>query len=273
MASITFAAGTVIPSTWLNDVNAIVYGSASPPANPIRVDSNGNVGVGVTPSSYRLDVKEGASPTTTPTGRFGTYRSLYLQPGTGSAAILGPVIGFGAYVDSTAGNYIQPASILMQGGALIAGPYGGGLEFYTYSAGAETGTTQTLASTLRMSLDSNGNFLLTSTGGLGYGTGSGGTVTQATSKSTGVTLNKTNGQITMNNAALGAGTSVTFTVTNSTVAVTDVVCINAAGNGNYRVECASVSGGSFIVRVTNVTAGSLSDALGINFAVIKATTS
>lgn len=40
MASITFAAGTVIPSTWLNDVNAIIYGSASPPANPIRVNSS-----------------------------------------------------------------------------------------------------------------------------------------------------------------------------------------------------------------------------------------
>lgn len=43
------------------------------------------------------------------------------------------------------------------------------------------------------------------TGGIGYQTGSGGTVTQATSKSTAVTLNKLSGRITLNAEALAAG--------------------------------------------------------------------
>ena len=47
----------------------------------------------------------------------------------------------------------------------------------------------TLAEKFR--IDNAGNVLVTSSGGLGYGTGSGGTVTQATSRTTGVTLNKT----------------------------------------------------------------------------------
>lgn len=51
MATITFTAGTVIPSTWLNDVNALVYGAASPPSNPIRVNLSGQVGIGYTPAA------------------------------------------------------------------------------------------------------------------------------------------------------------------------------------------------------------------------------
>lgn len=111
------------------------------------------------------------------------------------------------------------------------------------------------------------------TGLLGYGTGAGGTVTQATSKSTGVTLNKPCGQITMNNAALGAGASVTFVLTNSLIGAADCVFVNAAGNANYRVENAAVASGNVTIRVTNTTAGSLSDALLINFAIIQGTTS
>jgi hypothetical protein len=87
----------------------------------------------------------------------GGTRSFFFQPETGSTDIYGPVLGFGAYANTATGNYIQPASIGMTGGALIAGPYAGGLAFYTYDAGVEAGTTQTLASTKRMTLDASGN--------------------------------------------------------------------------------------------------------------------
>lgn len=46
MSSTTFSNGTVIPVDWLNEVNDLLWGSASPPATPIRVNNNGKVGFG-----------------------------------------------------------------------------------------------------------------------------------------------------------------------------------------------------------------------------------
>ena len=132
--------------------------------------------------------------------------------------------------------------------------------------------------TERMRIDSSGNVLVTSPAGLGYGTGAGGTVTQATSKSTSVTLNKPTGQITMNNAALLPTAFVTFQILNSLVTQNDTVITSAAYTGstpnpyNYRTEMTHVQSGAFNIRVTNISAGSLSDALVINFAIIKGAT-
>jgi hypothetical protein len=104
----------------------------------------------------------------------------------------------------------------------------------------------------------------------------GGTVTQATSKSTGVTLNAASGQITMNGAALGAGAEVSFTVTNSEVAATDVVVVNhgSAGTaGSYLVQANTLAAGSFKITVANVSAGSLSEAIVLNFVALKGASS
>jgi len=115
------------------------------------------------------------------------------------------------------------------------------------------------------------------TAGLGYATGAGGAVTQTTSKSTGVTLSKTSGQITMSNAALAAAAVVSFTVTNSAVAATDTINLNlASGNataGTYRYWIEGIAAGSFKIVVENRSAGSLSEALILSFAVVKAVTS
>lgn len=122
----------------------------------------------------------------------------------------------------------------------------------------------------------NSSVLSTTDNGLGYGTGGGGTVTQATNKSTGVTLNTASGQITMDNAALAAGAEVTFTVTNSVVETTDVVIVNhgsAGSAGSYLVGVSAIGAGSFNVTVSNVSGGSLSEAIVINFAVIKGASS
>lgn len=112
----------------------------------------------------------------------------------------------------------------------------------------------------------------------GYGTktGVGGAVTQLTSKSTGVTLNTICGAITTNNAALGAGAYVSFTVTNSTIAETDVVICNIKSGGTanaYHAFVTAVAAGSFTITLQNITAGSLSEAPVINFAIIKAVAS
>jgi hypothetical protein len=112
-------------------------------------------------------------------------------------------------------------------------------------------------------------------GSFGYVTGSGGTVTQATSKSTSVTLNKPTGQVTMNNAALAANTTVTFTITNSVIGSGDLLVLNHISGGtagSYTLNAQS-SSGSATINVRNVTAGSLSEAIVIGFAVIKSTTS
>lgn len=116
------------------------------------------------------------------------------------------------------------------------------------------------------------NFTNLNTDKAGYITGEGGVVTQATSKSTGVTLNKRCGQITMNNAALAASTSVTFTLTNSTIAATDLLVMNhvSGGTAGAYAFTAQAAAGSVNITVRNVTAGSLSEAIVIGFAVIKA---
>lgn len=124
----------------------------------------------------------------------------------------------------------------------------------------------------RARIDTSGNVLVTGGGGLGYGTGSGGTVTQATSKTTGVTINKTVGQITTAADALGAGATAAFTVTNSTFAAVDCVVLNSQ-NINYSVRISDNAAGSFKITIKNESAGSLSQAVVINFAVIKGATS
>lgn len=111
--------------------------------------------------------------------------------------------------------------------------------------------------------------------GLGYSSGAGGTVAQITSKATGVTLNKNTGQITMNAAALGAGAAVAFVVTNTAVAATDLIVANVVSGGTanaYRVDVTAIGAGSFTVTVVNITAGSLSEAPVIGFAIIKGVT-
>ena len=106
----------------------------------------------------------------------------------------------------------------------------------------------------------------------GYVTGDGGAVTQSTSKSTGVTLSKKCGQITLDNAALAADTTVSFTLTNTTVAATDIIVLNhvsggTAGSYLLNAQCAA---GSASINVRNITSGSLSEAIVIGFAVVKA---
>ena len=118
------------------------------------------------------------------------------------------------------------------------------------------------------------NFTNLNTDKAGYITGEGGTVTQATSKSTAVTLNKKCGTVTLNNAALAADAIVSFTLTNSTISATDVVVLNhaSAGTAGKYALNAQAAAGSASINVTNISAGSLSEAIVIRFAVVKAVT-
>ncbi len=119
--------------------------------------------------------------------------------------------------------------------------------------------------------DISGADTLLSSGQLGYTAAAQGTVTQATSKSTAVTLNKSAGQITMNNASLGATTNVTFTLNNNLISVNDIVILNVSGGataGAYNCWVSGLSAGAATITVRNITAGALSEAVVINFALI-----
>ena len=102
------------------------------------------------------------------------------------------------------------------------------------------------------------------TAGKAAGPTTGGTVTQATNKSTAVTLNTESGQITMNNAALADAAEVTFQVNNDRVAATDVVVVNHGSAG---------TAGAVKVTVGNLSGGSLSQAIVLNFVLLKGASS
>lgn len=106
---------------------------------------------------------------------------------------------------------------------------------------------------------------------LGYTTDAQGTVTQATSKSTAVTLNKSAGQITMNNAALASVTNVTFTLNNSFISANDILILNVGSGataGAYNCWVSGLSAGAATITLRNISGGSLSEAVVINFALI-----
>lgn len=113
---------------------------------------------------------------------------------------------------------------------------------------------------------------ITSSSGVGYNAPStGSTVTQLTNKSTGVTLNAGVGQITMNNASLAANTNVAFTLTNSLIAANDMVIVQHLSGGtlgNYYIYSAP-GAGSATITLRNLTAGPLTDAVVVQFSVIK----
>lgn len=107
---------------------------------------------------------------------------------------------------------------------------------------------------------------------IGYSTGAQGTVTQATDKSTAVTLNKSSGQITMNGAALASVTNVTFTLNNSLLSAKDVLILNVTNGtaGAYNCWVSSMGAGSATITLRNISGGSLSEAVVINYAIIHA---
>ena len=123
--------------------------------------------------------------------------------------------------------------------------------------------------------DISGADTLLSSGQLGYTAAAQGTVTQATSKSTAVTLNKSAGQITMNNASLATATNATFTLNNSLVSANDIIVLTIAGGqttpGSYNLFANSVGSGTVSITLRNISGGSLSEAIVVNFALIHCT--
>jgi len=206
-----------------------------------------------------------ANSPTLVTPALGTPASGVLTNCTGTAA------GLTAGTVTTNANLTGP--ITSTGNATaVAAQTGTGTTFVmqasptltTPNIGAATGTSLAVTA----GVTSSG-----ATAGIGYATGAGGTVIQATSKSTGVTLNTVCGRITMDGAALAATTSVSFVLTNSAIATTDVVhvCIDSGASlASYFAVVDAVGAGQCTITLRNYTAGSLSEAVVLNFVVIKA---
>ena len=107
---------------------------------------------------------------------------------------------------------------------------------------------------------------------LGYSSAAQGSVTQQTSKSTAVTLDKSAGRITMNNASLATATNATFTLNNALISANDAVILTISGGqatpGSYNVFANSLSAGAVSITLRNISGGTLSEAVVINFAII-----
>ena len=107
---------------------------------------------------------------------------------------------------------------------------------------------------------------------IGYAAAAQGAVTQATSKSTAVTLDKSAGRITMNNASLATATNATFTLNNSLISANDTVILTISGGqataGSYNVFANALTTGSVSITLRNISGGTLSEAVVINFCVI-----
>ena len=107
---------------------------------------------------------------------------------------------------------------------------------------------------------------------VGYTAAAQGTVTQLTDKSTAVTLNKPAGRITMSNASLATATNATFTLNNSFISSNDTVVLTISGGqatpGSYNVFANALSAGAVSITLRNISGGTLSEAIVINFALI-----
>jgi hypothetical protein len=219
----------------------------------LRIDSSGNVGVGVTPSGW------GASE----------YKAI--QVGIGGS-ISGRVAGGDQDKVNVAANVYNDGAVFKYIASDEATIYQqtGGIHIFSNAPSGTAGSTATFTERLR--IDSNGDCLVASNARIGYGVGSGGTVTQTTNKSTAVTLNKPTGQITMSTATLANGASVSFALNNSFISAVDVLAVNATAFGGYTTTCVNTATGAATIRVTNISGGSLSEAVTLQFAVIKGAT-
>jgi hypothetical protein len=220
-----------VPATWNVPNQALLNRTEWLKTFGVFKNTKGDVGLGSSPADFGATVRN-----------FEIYNTTGAQ-----------FRAFGAIVDliCTAND--------ASGTAVVGARSNNNLEFITNSL-------------VRWYIDTATGALLSKLGSFGYAVGAGGTVTQATSKSTGVTLSKPSGSITLNAAALASGASVSFTLTNTMLSPLDVLHVavqwGAFTPENYEVRAACGNG---VARITlkNVSGGSLSEALVLNFALVK----
>jgi len=181
----------------------------------------------------------------------------------------------------TLGSTVATSSVDIGNGATISG------STKTISVGSNgvAGSTTNISvgsSAGTSNIDLYGSVLVKSaTGGLGYGVGSGGTVTQTSSRDNTVTINKMTGKIIM--YGTDNGNESDFIVNNSLVGVNDTIIVTQKiiGNNNGNGGVYSTSQAVILTRV--VSAGifrifftpysSYSEVTTLNFTIIKGSAS
>jgi len=280
----TAAAPAIVPT---GDTNTGIFFPAADTiafaeggAEGMRINSSGNVGIGITNPSVNLEV----AGTTGIRTRYDTSGAGLLINQTSSAGDAFIINQANAGL-ALATNNTERLRITSSGDVYVAAgkqiqitgsPGTTGLQLFGQDAAESligTMSSQALVfrtyATERLRIDSSGDCLVTSNARLGYGAGSGGTVTQGTSKTTGVTLNKPTGQITMHNANLANAATVRFTLTNSFISAVDILAVNATAFAGYTTTCENTATGAATIRVTNVSGGGLAEAVTLQFVVIK----
>ena len=124
-----------------------------------------------------------------------------------------------------------------------------------------------------MTLNSSGNLTL-SAGTFGYGAGAGGTGTVV---SAAVTVSKPSGQITFALPSLSPGGKTFCQLNNSFIGGADTLCVSMAGNTagdalRYRCAVSYLAPNVAYIMVENISAGTYSDSVSINFVLVKGST-
>lgn len=254
--------------------NAIeVEDSTSPDATKFCVDQFGQVGIGVTSPGSTLDIAaDGVMQITAGrhdnTGNPARYAALKSQ-GTRAAPTLvatNSLLYEYAFRGYDGGAYRDAALIhAAVEGTAAASSMPGQLRFSTTPSGSVTPTEKLRITAVGLSAFSY-KF------GYGLGSGSGGSVTQATSKATAVTLNACSGQITLNASALAAGARTSFVVNCNRCEAADSIIVHRKTAGTamaYNVWCDEVAVGQFRIGIENYSAGSLSEAVVLQFSIIR----
>lgn len=214
---------------------------------PLLLNPNGgNIGIGTNAPTAKLDIKDGSICLSTAANSGGRY-------------------GINRY-DSSSINGMASLSLWGEGTNRYLGAFAVSLSLSDFHNSPLTDVFKV----------STAGALVTAPVPLGYGVGTGGTVTQSTSKGTAVTLNKPSGKITTHAGSIAANSTAHFIVNNTFCNADCVVSANiVGGTGNVNAYTLSTFpfANGFYVSIRNQTAGALGDALQIQFNIIKGSTS
>ena len=215
--------------------------------NTFVADRNGNIGLGSTAPSTRLEIVNNSALDTATPGKNNFY-GLHFN-GQTTQDYAGGITWNGGNAGAQAGIYVQGSGL-----------YGTKMYFGTtdnYNIGSKTS----------MMIDHKGNTLALS--GIGF-IKNGGTVTQPSSKGDAVTMHAPAGKITVATGNIAYPGTVSFTFYNFCISSTDIILLQQQSGvmGGYNITALPASGYATIT-IRNVSNGALNETFDIRFAVIK----